>query len=64
MILILSGNRKPSLRKLISRASKKYSNDNDLNLLQLKLKDRLSGKKFLIVLDDVWNENYANWNIL
>ncbi|KAG4127083.1 hypothetical protein ERO13_D10G197201v2, partial [Gossypium hirsutum] len=39
-------------------------NDNDLNIVQEKLQKELSGKKFLIVLDDVWNENYHNWTIL
>ncbi|GKU91099.1 hypothetical protein SLEP1_g5016 [Rubroshorea leprosula] len=36
----------------------------DLNLLQQELNSKLSNKKFLLVLDDIWNENYSLWDSL
>ncbi|XP_058771515.1 putative disease resistance RPP13-like protein 1 [Vicia villosa] len=39
-------------------------NINNKELLHLDLKERLSGKTFLIVLDDVWTDDYDSWNSL
>ncbi|XP_030455438.2 putative disease resistance protein At3g14460 [Syzygium oleosum] len=53
------------ITKTILRSITGLSNEGeDLNELQVKLKDNLSGKKFLVVLDDVWNENYEEWTDL
>ncbi|GLT32732.1 hypothetical protein SLA2020_073770 [Shorea laevis] len=38
--------------------------DSDFCLLQEKLRGELSGQKFLLVLDDVWNKEYDQWDIL
>ncbi|OMO92612.1 Disease resistance protein [Corchorus olitorius] len=49
---------------LQSVASDCCDNINDLNLLQVKLKEKMAGKIFLLVLDDVWNENDEELSIL
>ncbi|XVF82289.1 hypothetical protein PTKIN_Ptkin16aG0034200 [Pterospermum kingtungense] len=51
-------------KEILQSLTSEPCNDNNLNSLQEKLKKMLSEKKFLIVLDDVWNENYHNWTIL
>ncbi|KAL7234396.1 hypothetical protein ACSBR1_017907 [Camellia fascicularis] len=36
----------------------------DLNQVQVQLKQNLVGKKILIVLDDIWDKKYNDWNVL
>ncbi|CAL5380207.1 unnamed protein product [Camellia sinensis] len=36
----------------------------ELNQVQVQLKQNLTGKKILIILDDVWDKKYNDWNIL
>ncbi|KAM3704563.1 hypothetical protein ACJW31_03G014800 [Castanea mollissima] len=51
-------------KEILQDITSKTCNDNDLNLVQRELKKQLSGKKFLLILDDVWIENYFDWTKL
>ncbi|KAL4389820.1 hypothetical protein AHAS_Ahas03G0083300 [Arachis hypogaea] len=50
-------------KKVFHSLTLSHSNIIDLNVLQIKLKKRLSGQKFLLVLDGFWNENFLDWDI-
>ena len=39
-------------------------NVGDLNFLQNKLHMELKGKKFLLILDNIWNEKFISWDLL
>ncbi|XP_010269701.1 PREDICTED: putative disease resistance protein RGA3 [Nelumbo nucifera] len=51
-------------KAIIESATGENCNLNELAPLQAKLQEILSGKKFLLVLDDVWVENYIAWDSL
>lgn len=46
---------------VIEAVTKSKSDLTNLNMLQETLAEKLKGKKFFLVLDDVWNENRAIW---
>ncbi|XP_028755816.1 putative disease resistance RPP13-like protein 1 [Neltuma alba] len=50
---------------IIKSISLDFACDNmDLNLVRLHLVEKLERKKFLVVLDDVWNDKYTDWDTL
>ncbi|XP_028787827.1 putative disease resistance protein At3g14460 [Neltuma alba] len=51
-------------KNLVESITSKVYNSTDIDYLRVKLRNRLSNKKFLIVLDDLWNEKYSDWDDL
>ncbi|XP_060975079.1 putative disease resistance protein RGA3 [Cannabis sativa] len=51
------------VKLLVGKILKSYTTGS-LENLQNELRSRLSGKKYLLVLDDVWNENGEEWGKL
>nr|AAK61318.1 NBS-LRR resistance-like protein J78 [Phaseolus vulgaris]AAK61322.1 NBS-LRR resistance-like protein J78 [Phaseolus vulgaris] len=48
-------------RTILEAITDKTDDSGNLEMVHKKLKEKLSGKKFLLVLDDVWNERPAEW---
>ncbi|KAM0017243.1 putative P-loop containing nucleoside triphosphate hydrolase, leucine-rich repeat domain superfamily [Helianthus debilis subsp. tardiflorus] len=51
-------------KEIFEAMAKVNQNFTNLNLLQEALGDHLRGKRFLLVLDDIWTESYADWETL
>ncbi|CBI35214.3 unnamed protein product, partial [Vitis vinifera] len=49
-------------KSILKEISSETKPDDTLNLLQLKLKERVGNKKFLLVLDDVWDMKSLHWD--
>ncbi|KAH0739938.1 hypothetical protein KY290_038643 [Solanum tuberosum] len=50
--------------KIVESAGGEKANYLQLNTVQNELTEMLDGKKYLLVLDDVWNENTLKWSKL
>ncbi|ONI21036.1 hypothetical protein PRUPE_2G046900 [Prunus persica] len=51
-------------KSLLESVSSKAYDNKDLSFLQVELGQQIKGKKFLFVLDDLWNENYGDLSLL
>ncbi|GLT87562.1 hypothetical protein SLE2022_056410 [Rubroshorea leprosula] len=51
-------------RAILEQVPSEKCDSKELTPLQEELKKKLSGQKFLLVLDDIWNENYELWENL
>ena len=55
---------KAVIEKIIASATSNKPNDLHMDELQKQLRKEIDGKKYLLVLDDVWNQNYNKWDNL
>jgi len=51
-------------KTILESVTFKSNDTNNLNILQVELQQSLSNKRFLLVLDDIWDGSYVDWNNL
>lgn len=51
-------------QRIFESVTPRSCNHTDLDVLQVKLKKILMKKRFLLVLDDIWNEDFDFWDLL
>ncbi|PNY05551.1 disease resistance rpp13-like protein 1-like, partial [Trifolium pratense] len=51
-------------RAILEGINGSIDDSRDLNMVQERLKEKLTGKRFLLVLDDIWNEKRDQWEAL
>ncbi|KAK2440092.1 putative disease resistance RPP13 protein [Trifolium repens] len=51
-------------KEILKTFNSSTEGESNLNLLQLRLQETLTGKKYLLVLDDIWNGNEESWEQL
>ncbi|XP_061369963.1 putative disease resistance protein RGA1 [Gastrolobium bilobum] len=55
---------KTVLKKMLKSLKKDEVGDLEVDILQKKLHEELNGPRYMLVLDDVWNESQLKWNVL
>jgi len=51
-------------KTILEAITKSKDDSGDLEMVHGRLKERISGRKFLLVLDDVWNERREEWEVV
>ncbi|KAL6288484.1 hypothetical protein ACE6H2_005994 [Prunus campanulata] len=52
------------VKKIIQSATNDIAKSLEIDQLQKELREIIDGKKYLLVLDDVWNEDHGKWDNL